>query len=449
MKTRHIMLFVLVSATVLLIGFPNATRRTLRADDPPAGITCGVWFPYVTNASGYDTGISIAGDSSYVTGPLHIYFYDLAGNWQGETVVNIGAGQNTQWMATVSQLCPGFTGSMLITTYMSGVRAIAIIMDNGGTGAMASTPAIIDDDITGVDQNHRVIRESQPTAPYKTTLVFPYITGESGFDTGFVINNTSGNECGTARLYFYDKQGAYKGYYDTPNIPINGSCLLLLSQIKSSIEGEGFPSGQAAGSVIAVANFEHAQGCEFLLVPNGGAASGMPAIVDNDIYQVDGGTGELHRAGTADEDSHTAIVIPYVTTSAVRQEATYVTLANTAGVLDGVGSLMNNTAHFYLYGLDGNIKTLNGNTCSWTVSLPSDCQMATIWLTPGEIAVNGEHQTGYGGGQGEEGLGEFLGWMLITLDAPCGAYATAHVGNSTFNQFDSYVGAIDVHIHRR
>jgi hypothetical protein len=124
-----------------------------------------------------------------------------------------------------------------------------------------------------------------------TTLLFPYITNQAGFDTGLVISNTSMDPMGTAAqhgtcsLNYYGFVGNHlqvplltdtviKGLAVTPDIPSGGQLILSLSGGGGFVDPMGTtsavactncsPAGQFQGYMIATCNFQYAHGYAFI-----------------------------------------------------------------------------------------------------------------------------------------------------------------------------------------
>jgi len=123
-----------------------------------------------------------------------------------------------------------------------------------------------------------------------TTLLFPYITNQAGFDTGIVISNTSTDPMGTATqhgtcaLNYYGFVGANeevpvlnqdptKGLAVSPDIPTGAQLIMLLSAGGGSVEPMGPAAAVACencapisfqGYMIATCSFQYAHGYAFI-----------------------------------------------------------------------------------------------------------------------------------------------------------------------------------------
>jgi hypothetical protein len=98
--------------------------------------------------------------------------------------------------------------------------------------------------------------------PCLTTLLFPFVTNSSGFDTGIAISATSTDpfgttpQSGTCTLNWYGT--AFTGATPTPTINSGTSYTLLVSTTLNNVTG-GF-----TGYMIAVCRFQYAHGFAFI-----------------------------------------------------------------------------------------------------------------------------------------------------------------------------------------
>jgi hypothetical protein len=98
--------------------------------------------------------------------------------------------------------------------------------------------------------------------PCLTTLLFPFVTNASGFDTGIAISSTSTDpfgttpQSGTCTLNWYG--AAFTGATPTPTINSGTSYTALLSSTLNNVTG-GF-----TGYMIAVCRFQFAHGFAFI-----------------------------------------------------------------------------------------------------------------------------------------------------------------------------------------
>jgi len=138
-------------------------------------------------------------------------------------------------------------------------------------------------------------------APCQTTLLFPYVTTQAGFDTGLAISATSADPFGTAlqsgtcTLNWFGT--AFTGVTATPSVTAGTTWVGLGSSILSTVTG-GF-----TGYMIAVCRFQYAHG--FAFISDLGArnlAMGYLALVIPDVIGSSGtgrGNGASPFSGAA------------------------------------------------------------------------------------------------------------------------------------------------------
>jgi hypothetical protein len=121
-----------------------------------------------------------------------------------------------------------------------------------------------------------------------TSLLFPFVTNQLGFDTGLAIANTSTDpfgsagafaQAGTCTIYFYGAGAPTPNSVATPNIPSGTVWTGVVSGL-----GAGFQ-----GYLIAQCSFQYAHGFAFItdgVGANGGLSQGYLAGVIPDTTQV-------------------------------------------------------------------------------------------------------------------------------------------------------------------
>jgi len=168
MKTRRIILALLAVAVALLLGFPHSSKSLHAITCDYTGTTnSAIWFPFVTNAEGFETGVTIQGNAHLLpTGvepEIWVYYYTEDGVCQVETHLTppvITKKTNTQWCATLSEIWPNHnsSGSLLVLTNIPDARGQGFVCDAQDTHTLASIPAVVSYTISGVDQYGRIIR---------------------------------------------------------------------------------------------------------------------------------------------------------------------------------------------------------------------------------------------------------------------------------------------------
>jgi hypothetical protein len=129
-----------------------------------------------------------------------------------------------------------------------------------------------------------------------TSLLFPFVTNQLGFDTGIAISNTSSDpfakqgaapQAGTCSLNFYGAGAPSPANVTTPNVPTGTTYTQVLSGVAAGFQGY----------MIALCNFQYAHGFAFItngVGANGGLSQGYLAGVIPDVNQIAraSGTGE-------------------------------------------------------------------------------------------------------------------------------------------------------------
>jgi len=121
-----------------------------------------------------------------------------------------------------------------------------------------------------------------------TSLLFPFVTNQLGFDTGLAISNTSSDpfgtlgataQAGTCSLNFYGSGAPTPASVTTPNVPTGTTYTQVLSGVAAGFQGY----------VIAQCGFQYAHGFAFItngVGTNGGLSQGYLAGVIPDVNQV-------------------------------------------------------------------------------------------------------------------------------------------------------------------
>jgi hypothetical protein len=159
-------------------------------------------------------------------------------------------------------------------------------------------PRFIDD---STDENTFTINSCS------TSLLWPYVTNQGGFDTGMVISNTSkdpwGNneQHGACTIYYYGFTtggGAAPAPVDTPDVPAGQHAIWTLSS-GGTVQTAGgsiaaVPGFQ--GYVIAICQFQYAHGYAFISdIGASKLAQGYLALI------LDGPADSLPRSGSLSE----------------------------------------------------------------------------------------------------------------------------------------------------
>jgi len=170
------------------------------------------------------------------------------------------------------------SGSTVTGTILAAVSLAPTVSDASGCAAPSSTPArprfLLMYESDALATNNPPSDSHKPYASIircNCYLLFTYVTSDSGFNTGIVIANTTGDtapfgadseapdQIGKITFYFYDKTAAYVGATTTAaDITAGKSFVDLVSAI--------LPSGVASfsGYVIAKAEFQFCHGFAFI-----------------------------------------------------------------------------------------------------------------------------------------------------------------------------------------
>jgi len=132
-----------------------------------------------------------------------------------------------------------------------------------------------------------------------TSLLFPFVTNQLGFDTGIAISNTSSDpfgtngataQAGTCSLNFYGSGAPSPANVTTPNVPTGTTYTQVLSGVAAGFQGY----------LIAQCNFQYAHGFAFItdgVGVNGGLSQGYLAGIIPDVNQKTRGADPLSAAG--------------------------------------------------------------------------------------------------------------------------------------------------------
>jgi len=471
MRTRNIILMLVTITALLTIGAPQHAR-ILHADEGPT-YPIVIWFPYVCNIGDYDTGIVVQGNANLlppgVDPWIRVEYYDADGVHQATITPSVQKATNTQWVALLSSIYGGGEGSLLVLTNIPDAKGQGFLCDFNGYQTIACIPALNNYPVASVDEGGGVTMKEgferlwygdfDPDTPgvdpsrYYTTMCFPFVVNESGWDTGFTISGLCYGAW-TADLYIYNKTGqlsrkvrihmdgesggavapmycnafsqvATEAFYNIAH------CDAYASQQYTPFCGEGY--------MLAVVETPYAYGCSFPNYnPYGiGCISGVDAVINNNIYGVDEGHEPLRivepTGGT------TAIVMPLIVHLDTPRYDTVVTLTNPVPPQEypqGFGSV-----DFYLYNMDGSPVTGTNFDGHWSTAL-------NYWHT-GETARIVFDDNGIQMARGHDVTAQtvcsdninFTGWMLIIFHG-ADAYATGNVYSDS-SQLGSYVGVND------
>lgn len=283
----------------------QGTRLLARFSGVPSGATVKVWSASVGTAPSTCLAGTTAGDKSWNSGNAA---------WKVNDADSVGAGgtptTTAEWRS-VSLSSGGGTSTWEITggapfstdsvffavdivytaNTTSGIPALGSATVNGSYAPISTTvlasnsaprPRFLDDS-SGID-----IFSVNSCA---TTLLYPYVTNQAGFDTGLVIANTSRDPFGTATqegtctINYYGHTtggGAAPAAVTTPRVPAGQHAVWTLSS-GGTIQTAGGTIAAAPGFqgyIIAVCNFQFGHGYAFISdIGSGRLAQGYLALV--------------------------------------------------------------------------------------------------------------------------------------------------------------------------
>jgi hypothetical protein len=268
---------VAATATMLQVVFSNI----------PASVTL-----YVPTSVVADSSPSSAGTLTLVGGPTSLT--PIVASTSSSAVTGTAALTAASGSATAYYLfAPGSASSSLTETFAIG--AYVVMSANTVTASTTALTAAVSFAPVGSTQiPNFVVGPSTTTTTLSTftqcttSLLFPFVTNQLGFDTGIAIANTSSDpfgsngataQAGTCTINFYGSGAPSPSNVTTPSVPSGTVYTSVLSGI-----GAGFQ-----GYLIAQCNFQYAHGFAFVtdgVGANGGLSQGYLAGVIPDTNQV-------------------------------------------------------------------------------------------------------------------------------------------------------------------
>jgi len=268
---------IAASATLLQVVFSNI----------PGSVT--LYVPTTVAADGAPAG---AGGLTLVTSPSNLT--PVTASTSSSAVTGTAALTATSGSATAYYLfAPGVNSSSLTETFAIG--SYVVMTANTVTASTTAMTASVSFAPVGSTQiPNFVVGPSTTTTTLSTftqcttSLLFPFVTNQLGFDTGIAIANTSSDpfgsngataQAGTCTINFYGAGAPSPSNVTTPSVPSGTVYTAVLSGI-----GAGFQ-----GYLIAQCNFQYAHGFAFVtdgVGANGGLSQGYLAGVIPDTNQV-------------------------------------------------------------------------------------------------------------------------------------------------------------------
>ncbi len=178
-------------------------------------------------------------------------------------------------------------------------KAISAVVSMAPTGAPTNEPNF------NASAGSSVTLTGSSFNACSTSLLFPFVTNQLGFDTGLAIANTSTDpfgangataQAGTCTMSFYGSGAPSPNSVTTPNIPTGTVFTQVLSGVASGFQGY----------IISQCTFQYAHGFAFItdgVGVNGGLSQGYLAGVIPDTNQVARGANPIGVAGAGSGES--------------------------------------------------------------------------------------------------------------------------------------------------
>jgi hypothetical protein len=285
-ETGYVPTFTSVSSGVNNIANTATMLQVVFSNIPPS-VT--LYVPTSVNADGSPVG---AGTLTLVGGPASLT--PIAASTSSSAATGTAALTAASGSATAYYLfAPGSASSSLTETFAIG--SYVVMSANTVTASTTAMTASVSFAPIGSTQiPNFVVGPSTTTTTLSTftqcttSLLFPFVTNQLGFDTGLAIANTSSDpfgangataQAGTCSLNFYGAGAPSPSSVTTPSVPSGTVYAAVLSGI-----GAGFQ-----GYLIAQCNFQYAHGFAFItdgVGANGGLSQGYLAGVIPDTNQL-------------------------------------------------------------------------------------------------------------------------------------------------------------------
>ena len=274
----------------------NGTRLTLNFTNVPAGVTLYVPNAAIMSQASAGSTIRLA---PWAIGTDPSVTPAVGGATSGSAFIT-GTGGATNSLVAVS----GNTATFEVITADANsldtfnVPVYIVTSANGTTASAAGIGVSVSFAPTGattvpnfiVGGSTNVVTASSFNT-CTTSLLFPFVTNQLGFDTGIAIANTSTDpfastlkggavaQAGTCALNFYGSGAPTPANATTPNVPTGTVYTQVLSGVAAGFQGY----------IIAQCNFQYAHGFAFItngVGVNGGLSQGYLAGVILDTNQV-------------------------------------------------------------------------------------------------------------------------------------------------------------------
>ncbi len=254
----------------------SATQFAVTFANIPSGVTFYIPQTITSPVGGVAELVGTEGGNLGLVSSAYVTGTSIGSTFTGN-VLPITAGTTVFYNVVAAN--PSSIDVFGLTTYpvgtvsaTTGTPTVSVVLAPRATVLTVATPRFIS--LTSTGSNLPVIT----VTPCQTTLLFPYMTNEAGFDTGLSIAATSADpfgtfaQGGTCSLNFYNGTSTPPPAY-TLTVPTAGEGHNTISSIAPGFQGY----------VIAVCNFQYAHGYAFLSngfsgIGNGGLSEGYVAL---------------------------------------------------------------------------------------------------------------------------------------------------------------------------
>jgi hypothetical protein len=269
---------------------PISTRIKVSLASVPAGVT--VLLPLsVTSSTGApaatltwvtsDTGTTAATTDSNTNVPAPL-------NATLRAVALTGGAGSVTYSVTTDNLAvlDKFDIGVYIVTSNNGVTSSSTPFTMSASLAPVGSATAVPNFVVGASTTTTTMNTFSQCS---TSLLFPFVTNQLGFDTGIAISNTSTDpfgtkngasaQAGTCSLNFYGAGAPSPANVTTPNVPSGTTYTQVLSGVAAGFQGY----------MIAQCNFQFAHGFAFItngVGVNGGLSQGYLAGVIPDTNQI-------------------------------------------------------------------------------------------------------------------------------------------------------------------
>jgi len=264
----------------------NGTRIAVTLGNIPANVN--VYVPLTVAGSGTGVLTSIASATAKTAGSNNSAAAGTSAPLSGYAAVTISNGTGTAYYELTTAVNATLESFGIPVYYSANPGAVSANTGNATVSvSFAPTGATTAPNFVVGSSTSTISKNTSSWSVCSTTLLFPFVTNQLGFDTGLAISNTSTDslgltskgavtssaspQSGTCTLNFYGSSAP--AAFTTPAVVATGTSWTSAA----SVVAPGFQ-----GYTIAVCNFQFAHGFAFVtynLTQNNGAAMGYLAEV--------------------------------------------------------------------------------------------------------------------------------------------------------------------------